>query len=65
MKQYFIIRILILLFYVACIWYGMKVRTNVGYIILIVGVILGLVLNYINYRVNFKGKFDQPKNKEN
>ncbi|MEK3889282.1 hypothetical protein [Bacillus sp. FSL K6-3431] len=61
MKKYFIIRILILLFYVACLWYGLKMRSDAGYILAGGGVVLGLVLNYINYRVNFKGKFDQPQ----
>ncbi|MFK4996810.1 hypothetical protein ACI2OX_02525 [Bacillus sp. N9] len=62
MKKYFIIRILILFMYVACLWYGLKVRTNFGYTIVVVGVLIGLVLNYINYRVNYKPLLQQQKN---
>lgn len=63
MKNYFIIRILVVLLYAAVLIYGLKVRNNVGYIVIAVGMVLGMVINYINYRVNFKGKFDQSKTK--
>ncbi|MBS4224065.1 hypothetical protein [Lederbergia citrea] len=61
MKKYFLIRILVVFLYIAVLWYGLKVQTNVGYIVIAVGMILGLVINYINYRVNFKGRMDQNK----
>ncbi|MBS4178919.1 hypothetical protein [Lederbergia citrea] len=61
MKKYFLIRILVVFLYIAVLWYGLKVQTNVGYIVIAVGMILGLIINYINYRVNFKGRLDQNK----
>lgn len=65
MKKYFMIRIAIFLFYMAALWYGFTVKNNVGYTVMISAVLIGLVLNYINYRVNYKAKFvDQDKDKE-
>lgn len=59
MKKYFIIRILVVLLYIAVLWYGLSVRNNIGYAVIIIGMIAGLIINYLNYRVNFKGKFEQ------
>lgn len=53
------IRFLVILLYIAVFWYGLSTRSNVGYIVMIVGVIVGLVINYFNYQINLKGKLNQ------
>ncbi|HLU23079.1 MAG TPA: hypothetical protein VKZ77_11490 [Bacillaceae bacterium] len=63
MKKYFIIRILVVLLYIAVLWYGLRERTNTGYIVIAVGLVAGLVINYFNYRINLKDRLEQ-KNKQ-
>lgn len=53
------IRFLVILLYIAVFWYGLSTRSNLGYIVMIVGVIVGLVINYFNYQINLKGKLNQ------
>jgi len=63
LKKYFIIRILVVLLYIAVLWYGLRERTNTGYIVIAVGLVAGLVINYFNYRINLKDRLEQ-KNKQ-
>ncbi|WP_186324596.1 hypothetical protein [Lederbergia graminis] len=51
------------LLYIAVLWYGLRERTNTGYIVIAVGLVAGLVINYFNYRINLKDRLEQ-KNKQ-
>jgi len=64
MKKYLVIRILVVFIYIAVLWYGLSRRTDLGYSVIIIGLLAGMIINYINYRVNFKGKFDQKNEKK-
>lgn len=58
-KTYFTIRILVVFLYIGVIWYGFTARTNFSYGVIIAGMVAGLIINYFNYKVNFKGKIEQ------
>ncbi|MCJ7841108.1 hypothetical protein MUB24_09390 [Lederbergia sp. NSJ-179] len=61
MKKYFTIRILVVFLYIGVLWYGLSTRTNVGYAVIIVGLLAGLAINYWNYQANLKGKLENPQ----
>lgn len=59
MKKYFIIRILVILLYIGVIWYGFTEQSPKGYIVISLGLVAGVIINYFNYRVNFKNRMEQ------
>ncbi|WP_230200181.1 hypothetical protein [Bacillus niameyensis] len=42
----------------------MSTRTKMGYAVIVVGMLVGLIINYFNYRINLKGKMGQQGNVE-